>query len=153
MKFSLVAVLCALVFCGATIAGTQQPVRRPSVPKPVPAAEPTAEADHEISLGKLTPTPEMWFYDQQLRQYKDPKMAVRRRASFEADQRQMRLAAQRWFGYSNSRPTVNPSPFTGVYSPMWTSNSNYPNMWRGTNPATVYVPTESGRPNAGYGLW
>ena len=64
-----------------------------------------------ISPGEVSPTPEMWLYQQQLRQYQDPKMAVRRRAEFRADQRQQRLAAQRWAGYSPSRPPAVSDPF------------------------------------------
>jgi len=107
----------------------------------------------EMSLGQLTPTPEMWFYEQALRRYRDPKSSVRRRAEFEADQRQARLAAQRWFGFSTSRPTVNITPFTNGYSPMWMSSSPYGNQWRGVSRTTIIVPGQQARPSVGYGLW
>ncbi len=56
------------------------------------------------SLGDLKPTTEMWFYEQAMRQYEDPKAAVRRNAEGQAEQRQRRLAAMQWFGLSNARP-------------------------------------------------
>ena len=136
---------CAVLLSGAVVYA-QQPAARPTTDK-------ASTADQEFSLGQMTPTPEMWFYQQSLRQYRDPKMAVRRRAEFEADQRQARLAAQRWFGYSNSRPIANPSLYTGTYSPMWTSNSPYPYQWRGVNRTSIIVAPQSSQSSAGYGLW
>ncbi len=64
-----------------------------------------------ISPGELKATPEMWFYEQYMRQYQDPKMAVRANAEFQADQRQRRLEAMHWFGFSNSRPRACSDPY------------------------------------------
>jgi hypothetical protein len=92
-----------------------------------------------ISPGELKATPEMWFYEQFMRQYQDPKMAVRANAEFQADQRRRRLAAMQWFGYSNSRPHACPDPIHGDYSPGWSSNNaSYPYRWSGVGP-TWYV--------------
>jgi hypothetical protein len=92
-----------------------------------------------VSPGELKPTPEMWFYDQAMRQYKDPKMAVRANAEFRADQRLRRLESMKWFGFSNSRPTCSGDPVHGDYSPGWVSNSGYyPWRWNGVGPTTVY---------------
>ena len=146
MKALLAASLCALVLSPALARGQQTEGRAAKSEKDAPP-------DPEFSLGQMTPTPEMWFYEQAWRRYRDPKMAVRRRAEFEADQRQARLAAQRWFGYSNSRPTVSPTPFTGNYSPAWTSNSPYSTQWRGVSGTTVIVPGQANRATPGYGLW
>jgi hypothetical protein len=88
--------------------------------------------DSAVSPGELKATPEMWFYDQAMRQYKDPKMAVRARAEFRANQRQQRLESMRWFGFSNSRPRASSDPFNSDYSPGWTSNPGYyPWRWNG----------------------
>lgn len=85
-----------------------------------------------ISPGEITPTPEMWFYEQYLRQYQDPKVAIRQRAELKAAQRQQRMAARKWFGFSNSRPTAGPDPYFGDYSPHWSSNNGrYPFQWNG----------------------
>ena len=85
-----------------------------------------------ISPGQLTPTPEMWFYEQELRRYQDPKEAVRRKAEFRANQRDSRIATRRWFGLSNVRPQVSPDPFNGDYAPRWSSNNRYyPFRWQG----------------------
>jgi len=57
------------------------------------------------------------YYEEQLRRYDDPKEAVRRKAEFRAAQRQRRIAAMKWYGYSASRPTVNPTPWAQATVP------------------------------------
>ena len=85
-----------------------------------------------VSPSELKVTPEMWFYDQAMRQYKDPKMAVRARAEYRADQRQRRLESMKWFGFSNSRPRASSDPFHGDYSPGWVASPGYyPSRWSG----------------------
>jgi hypothetical protein len=87
-----------------------------------------------ISAGELQVTPEMWFYDQQMRRFQDPKMAVHEQAAYHAMQRQHRIESMRWFGLSNSRPQVSTDPFHADYSPRWTANSVYfPGRWNGAN--------------------
>ena len=84
------------------------------------------------SAGSVTATPEMWFYEQQLREYLSPKLAVRRKAEFKSQQRNQRIAAMRWFGFSNIRPTASPDPFNGDYSPCWTgADVLHPFRWSG----------------------
>ncbi len=74
----------------------------------------------------------MWFYDQAMRQYKDPKMAVRAKADFRAEQRQRRLESMKWFGFSNSRPRASSDPFHNDYSPGWVACPGYyPSRWNG----------------------
>ena len=74
-------------------------------------------------------TPEMWLYQQETQRYDSPKQAVRRKAEFVSQQRQLRLASMRWYGMSNSRPTVNPTPWMGMYSPAWVSGRGYSFGW------------------------
>ena len=104
---------------------------------PVRAEKPTPARmglDSIVSPGELKATPEMWFYDQAMRQYKDPKMAVRARAEFRANQRQQRLESMRWFGFSNSRPRASSDPFHNDYSPGWVATPGYyPARWNGVN--------------------
>jgi hypothetical protein len=84
------------------------------------------------SPGELKATPEMWFYDQALRQYKDPQMAVRAQAELRTQQRQHRLESMKWFGLSNSRPRACSDPFNSDYSPGWCANPGYfPARWNG----------------------
>jgi hypothetical protein len=91
-------------------------------------------SDSALSASELKVTPEMWFYDQAMRQYKDPKMAVRARAEYRADQRQRRIAAMKWFGFSNSRPRASSDPFHGDYSPHWVASPGYyPSRWNGVS--------------------
>jgi hypothetical protein len=117
--------------------------------KPAAKTQPTAPAigsavektvPPTLSPGELKATPEMWFYEQYMHQYLDPKMAVRANAEFRANQRQQRLAAMQWFGFSNSRPRASPDPVHGDYSPHWSSNNSaYPYRWDGIGPTTWYV--------------
>ncbi len=85
-----------------------------------------------VSSSDVKVTPEMWFYDQAMRQYRDPAIAVRAKADYCAKQRQRRLEAMRWFGLSNSRPRASSDPFHNDYSPQWVSNGGYyPSRWNG----------------------
>jgi hypothetical protein len=88
--------------------------------------------DNSVASGNLKVTQEMWFYDQAMRQYRNPKAAIRARAEYRAAQRIRRLESMKWFGMSNSRPVANPDPFNGDYAPRWTANPGYyPSRWNG----------------------
>ena len=98
--------------------------------------------ENNVSSG-ITPTPEMWFYEQERGRYDDPKMAVRRKAEARAQQRQDRMASSEWFGMSNSRPFVNLTPWCSGYSTYWGSNSYDPLRWRPlATPLVVMRPTD-----------
>ena len=104
----------------------------------------TSKSEKTISPGEVSATPEMWFYQQYMRQYEDPKAAVRHNAEFRAEQRANRLAAMQWFGFSNARPRASSDPWHGDYSPMWTANNAYyPSRWIGSGRPTVIVPADS----------
>jgi hypothetical protein len=116
---------------------------------PLAAQEPTPTPNAKESLGPITPTAEMWFYEQEWRRRDDPQQAVRLKAEFKASQRQRRLTALRWFGYSNSRPIANSVPLYGQYSPAWIGNGYHPYQWLGVyGGASIY---SARRP--AYGLW
>lgn len=98
--------------------------------------QPTIVASQSI----IEPTSEMWFYEQERRDRLDPALALRRIAEAKAAQRRARLAAMKWFGYSNLRPTVSPDPVNGYYSPFWAGNNRLsPYMWSGYGHSTVVV--------------
>ena len=97
--------------------------------------------DREAAPATVAETPEMWFYQQQLARYDDPKTAIRQRAAMQAAQRRQRIATMKWYGFSNARPTVNATPWGVMYSPSWTSNSRRPYAWTSAN-RTVVVPIE-----------
>jgi len=103
-----------------------------------------------ISPGELTPTPDMWFYEQYQKQYLDSKTAVRQKAEFRAAERQRRISALRWYGFSNSRPTSGVDLVHGDQAPHWTANNvNLPHRWNGSTTTTVIVrPTNP--PARGY---
>ena len=111
-----------------------------SAQEPTPAPLAVQEADQHPSMANMTP--EMWLYTQQLERYDDPKMAVRRKAEERAAQRLNRIAARKWFGLSNSRPSASPIPVMGSYSPFWGGNDSDPNRWNGVG-ASVLVRDES----------
>jgi hypothetical protein len=86
----------------------------------------------------------MWFYEQERIRYEDPRKAVRRRAELRAAQRADRLAALKWYGQSNSRPTVNSTPTMSSYAPYWGSNTYDPHRWRPYwTPTVVLRPLEA----------
>ncbi len=119
----------------------------PGVAQDRPGAT-SAPFSESISPGEMAPTPEMWFYQQYRSDYADPKMAVRKKAEFRAEQRQRRMAALKWFGFSNQRPNCSSDPFHGDWSPSWKSNNSfYPSRWQGTGPSWVVV-----RPDP-FGTW
>ena len=105
--------------------------------EPVPA-RPDARRDAS-SVSDVSPTPEMWFYAQEQKRYEDPKLAVRRNAEYDAAQRQARLNSRRWFGYSNLRPTADPTPMMGDYSARWTGNGYMTEQWSGTTGAPTVI--------------
>jgi hypothetical protein len=94
-----------------------------------------------ISPGEVKATPEMWFYEQQMRRYNDPKAGVRANAEYRANQRQARVESMKWFGFSNSRPQVVSDPFSGDNNtPHWTSNSSMnPSRWNAVGQTSVYT--------------
>ena len=101
----------------------------------------------QMSLGELTRTPSMWLYQQQMAAYKDPQAAVRRRAEYIAWQREQRIAARKWYGYSNSRPRANHTPFMGYYSPAWVGTINEPFAWPGySSSPTIIIEERSDYP-------
>ncbi len=115
LSFSALAVSLAL----ATPVAAQSPGKT-SAPKPAVT----------ISPGELAPTPEMWFYEQAMRQYQDPKTAVRQKAEYQAAERIRRLTALKWYGISKSRPAVHPDPFYGDNGPAWRSGNFFrPLTW------------------------
>jgi len=77
-------------------------------------------------------TPEMWLYEQERQRYADSAEAVRRQAEFRAAERQRRIESRKWYGYSLARPVLSPTPWWGLGSPSWTSNSLHPFYWHGT---------------------
>ncbi len=114
----------------------------------IPEDMPATRTDGE-SLDSLSASPEIYFYQSELRRHDDPKHSIRRKADFRAFQRQRRLAALKWFGISNSRPTANPTPLTSSYAHGWAASPLQPYRWTGTTgPATVLVTRRSA-----FGLW
>lgn len=98
----------------------------------------TAQQPQKNNKGQAAPAidqgnlpPELLLYLQEVRRNEDPKQVVRRNAAERGAQRRNRLAARKWFGFSNTRPTAAATPFMGTYSPMWVGNTWNPYFWSG----------------------
>ncbi|MHB8973533.1 MAG: hypothetical protein ACYC3X_26915 [Pirellulaceae bacterium] len=91
------------------------------------------------SMDQVAQTEDMWFYMQELRRYDDPQVAIRAKAAKKADQRRQRLAAMKWFGWSQGRPNASSTPWTGVFSPSWVGNGADPYEWIGYGYTTTAV--------------
>ena len=113
-----------------------------------------AQASAQDSVGPIptparaTPVPQTDnadFYRQRVRRYDEGAMAVRRKAQYRAQQRMLRISALKWFGLSNSRPSASSTPWSGLYSAAWVSNSRRPQAWVGGTHSTVVVIPRSER--------
>ena len=144
ITFALAALLCLCV----SVASAQQPTRiGEDVADPPVATLQTPRTARELpardqftlpSPSVSSFTPEMWLYTQEWRRHDDSALAVRRAAEFRAEQRSQRLAAMKWYGFSNARPVASVTPFTGVYSPSWVGNGYDRFDWYGGRyPTTV----------------
>jgi len=124
--------------------GEDQPVRKISIAavmlatsytapafSQAPPPPPESQSPSRVSFGQLQPTERMWFYEQQQRAYADRKLAVRKKAEVTYAQRRARIAARKWFGFSNARPVASPMPWYRPYSPGWIGNSHDPSHWAG----------------------
>jgi hypothetical protein len=101
---------------------------------------PQAVATEQVLPTPQTITPEMWFYSQELNRHDDPAQAVRRKAEIRAAQRMQRIAAMKWFGFSNARPQASTTPMMGVYSPAWIGNGYDRYDWAGASwPSTAVI--------------
>ena len=123
---------------------------KPDVKQSAPETRPPkldSKANISVSPGELAPTQDMWFYEQYQKQYTDPKTVVRQKAEFRGEERQRRIAALRWFGFSNQRPSACADPVNTDMAPHWTSgNINLPSRWSGGGTATIVAkPALSGR--------
>jgi len=122
--------------------------------EPVPSNVPNVVMPTQVPLAttSLTPTPEMWFYEQQRQDYNNPELTVRRNAEQAAAQRRARLASSAWFGVSNSRPMAYTTPHMYHYSPTWAGNSRFPYLW-GSSSGSTNIYVEARRNYAGVGTW
>jgi len=128
-----------LVFSAATLLMAAAPARAADPPDRYLAFR------GGLSSGQVVETPEMWFYEEYRRDYHDPHMMVRRNAEFRAQQRRHRLAALKWFGFSNSRPRASSDPLHNDYSPYWAgNNAHYPYRWQGTGSPWLTMRSERG---------
>jgi hypothetical protein len=139
MKIQSAALLLTLV--GSSLAFAQQPAI-PRIDRVTTPTIPALASLHSSSMSAPQITPEMWLYIQEQRRHDDPAQAVRRKAEYQASQRQTRIASAKWFGYSNSRPETSPIPTMGVYSTGWVGNGLNRYEWIGAG--TPYISAYGG---------
>jgi hypothetical protein len=140
MKMRILSRLIAMIGLLMGSRGTGDSLADESLPTPpVPIRQATAiqPAIPIVSPGSVTATPEMWFYEQALQRYDNPKYAIRAAAEQRANQRRARMAAMEWYGYSNSRPLWGIDPVHGTLNPQWIGNGYDPFNWVGPSYATV----------------
>ena len=77
-----------------------------------------------------------WYYRSPV-EVVPQKSVAQQRAEFRGQQRMSRLASQRWYGYSNARPTVAAMPFTAMYRAAWQRPGGWPYHW--IRPTVVIV--------------
>jgi hypothetical protein len=127
----------ALVFAAACSAVGHSQETDGLLPEPTVTRHRSPASATIISPGEVAATPEMWFYEQERLRYADPRQAVRAQAEYRAMQRSRRLAAMKWFGFSNSRPIANPDPVHGIYSPRFVGNGYLPSYWVGSGSSVI----------------
>ena len=102
----------------------------------------TAQAAVAQETGKRKAAPDSagaddWYY-QSPNEVTPIRTIPQQKAQFRAQQRMGRLAAQRWYGYSNSRPQVAAMPFTAMYRTAWQRPGGWPYRWH-TNHTVVVI--------------
>jgi len=124
--------LALLILATAAVAAAQDDFEALFAPQPTapPAARPVDDVGRERASA-VDPR-----YDIRPRGKSDAMSAVHRRAAQRGAERQRRIAAQKWYGISIIRPTVNPTPWGTPYAPRWK-----PEMTRyfATRPAPTVV--------------
>ena len=132
MKRSLLSLV--LLGLAATAAQAQNPFDA------APAAPGLPAAQASPSDLPSPESPEMYMMMKMWEKYDDPKEAVRRKAEQKAADRRARLASQKWYGHSQSRPMVNPA-FGFSYANRWVGTGIHPYQWRSsTYPVIVRLP-------------
>lgn len=126
MKRLVLSLSLLILLSGSTFA--QNPIRKP--------------AGDDFGGITPTPTPEMWFYAQEMKSYNDPKQMVRRNAQLRADQRRARIAAAQWLGTSRLRPPTLSRNYGAV---MLAPNAWDPMLWGRTfyGPSAEVTPDEN----------
>ncbi len=113
----------------------------------------TAAAEPEFSFGQMTPTADMWLYEQEVKRYSEPKAAVRP---------SRRIRSRSAAGSAGGATLVR---LLGL-APHGQHHALYGDVFAdvdvqfavrravgAVNPATIMVPVAPVRSTTGYGLW
>lgn len=124
---------CTMLALAIVMTSTGVFAQEPFTPAPSSAPSP--------SDLRFEQTPEFYMFMKAMERYDDPRQAVRRKAEQKAAERRGRLATQKWYGYSQSRPAANPVPWMGSFAQRWVGNSGNPYHWVEYWPTTVRIET------------
>ena len=102
-----------------------------------------AAAQDSNSQGETPTEPareDAWGYKPSYVYQPNPKAIIHQKSQARAFQLRWRIAAMRWYGMVNERPTASPTPFMGLYSPAWQMPGGRPYAWnyRGTPSVLVF---------------
>ena len=90
----------------------------------VARAQAPARAESDAESGKG----EDWYYESGYEK-PTPQMIIQQKAQVRAAARIRRIETMAAYGMSNSRPTANAAPMTGMYSPAWQMPGGRPFAW------------------------
>jgi hypothetical protein len=109
---------------GLVVMASAARAQDPEDPAPLPAPLPASPERATPMPQKSDLTPEMQRYLVEVQRYGALQDLPRQRAQLKAQQRMERMAALKWYGLSNARPTAMVTPFMGApYAPHWTGNA------------------------------
>jgi hypothetical protein len=101
-------------------------------------------SDEKAKAAEAAEDHESWYYGSQEPQ---KKSIAQQKSELKAQQRMDRLASQKWYGMSMSRPTASGFPFTTMYNaPTWTRPGGQPFAWYTGYPQPIIYRT-------GYDHW
>jgi len=112
-------------------------------PAPIAISSQRANVDEQADSAPSMVSPEIYLYLQEQKRHDDPAQAVRRKAEARSYQRMSRLAALKWYGFSNARPQASTVPMMGVYSPTWVGNGYDRYDWSPSSGPTIVLRVHS----------
>lgn len=105
------------------------------------ATRPAAAEDFRARTASGDEAQQNWYdYDEPSEYRPDPTAIIQQKAMIRAQQRQSRMAAMKWYGMSNARPTAAATPFCSMYSPAWQMPGGRPFAWYASQ-RPIYIIT------------
>jgi hypothetical protein len=109
--------LIMIAFAAGTVAAQDAAFRFAS--DPFSADEAKTTDSEKVSGQGNNPVKQATSYDSYESGSASAKSLVQKKAMFRAEQRQLRIASRKWYGFSQSRPAVLAAPHMTTYNPIW----------------------------------